>query len=88
MKILHHHSAVVKIKICDRIENTVSPLHKSVACVTLENCVLLKKKRLVMETVSRRVIRMFQLQEPLNSFELLTFSLGKKQTLEVNYKCL
>lgn len=57
------------------MENTVTPLHKSVACVTLENFVLLKKKRLVLKTVYRRVIRMFQLQEPLNSFKLLTFSL-------------
>lgn len=78
MKILHHHSAMVKIKNCVRIENAVTTLHKSVACVTLENCVLLKKKRLVLEIVYRRVMRMFQLQKPLKSFELLTFSLEKK----------
>lgn len=86
MKILHHHSAMDKIKNRVRIEDPVTPLHKCVACVTLENCVLLKNKRLVLETVYRRVIRMFQLQKPLNSFESLTFSLGKKH-LEVN-KCL
>lgn len=84
MKILHHHSAMVKIKNCVRIKNPVTPLHKSVACVTLENCVLLKKKRLVLDTVYRSVIRMFQLQKPLNSFEPLTFSLRKTQS----YKCL
>lgn len=80
MTILHHHSAMVKIKNHVRKENTVIPLHKSVACVTLENCALLKKKRLVLEAVYRRVIKMFQLQKPLNSFELVTFSLGKKKT--------
>lgn len=88
MKILHHDSAMVKINNHVRKENTVTPLHKSVVCVTLENRALLKKKRLVLETVYRRVIRMLQLQKPLNSFELLTFSLGKKENLEVNDKCL
>lgn len=77
MKRLHHHSAMVKIKNRVRIKNAVTTLHKSVACVTLENCVLLKK-RLVLEIVYRRVMRMFQLQKPLKSFQLLTFSLEKK----------
>lgn len=31
---------------------------------------------------------MSQLQKPLNCLELLTFSLRKKENLEVNNKCL